>query len=188
MSLFEFKGDIRNFFPVSYYEIWRKPLTENFILGLLIFVIILILIFFRILGFRGIGNIFLGFCFWASRGLRLGQRFIQVVLQIVVGRRQRSNSIEEFSGPWNCWRPVVANIFRLEFQGWNKGMKSVACFNILWVMSKSFSHDGVLDSCVIWQSETNLGKARFLYIGSHEGSWLNWNATRRGCNQVKHVP
>ena len=51
----------------------------------------------------------------------------------------------------------------------------------------SFSHDGVLDSCVIWQSETNQGKARCLYIGSHEGSWLNWKETRRGFDQVKHV-
>ena len=55
------------------------------------------------------------------------------------------------------------------------------------MMSESFSHDGVLDSCVIWQSETNLGKARWLYIGSHEGSWLNWKETRRGFDQVKHV-
>ena len=41
-------GDIRNFFfSCSYYEIWRKPLTGDLILGLLIFVIILILkIFF----------------------------------------------------------------------------------------------------------------------------------------------
>ena len=58
---------------------------------------------------------------------------------------------------------------------------------ILWMMSMSFSHDGVLDSCVIWQSETNLGKARCLYIGSHEGSWLNRKETRRGFDQVKHV-
>ena len=55
------------------------------------------------------------------------------------------------------------------------------------MMSMSFSHDGVLESCVIWQSETNLGKARCLYIGSHEGSWLNWKETRRGFDQVKHV-
>ena len=40
-SLFEFK----KVFPVSYYEIWRKPLTEDFILDLLIFIIILIIIF-----------------------------------------------------------------------------------------------------------------------------------------------
>ena len=45
-DLFEFKGDIRIFFSCSYYEIWRKPLTEDFIVGLLIFVIILILNFF----------------------------------------------------------------------------------------------------------------------------------------------
>ena len=48
VKLFEFvwvKGDIRIFFSCSYYEIWRKPLTEDFRLGLLIFVIILILKF-----------------------------------------------------------------------------------------------------------------------------------------------
>ena len=55
------------------------------------------------------------------------------------------------------------------------------------MMSMSFSHDDVLDSCVIWQSETDLGKARCLYIGSQEGSWLNWKETRRGFDQVKHV-
>ena len=43
LSLFEFKGNIRIFFPCSYYEIWRKPLTEDLILVLLIFLIILIL-------------------------------------------------------------------------------------------------------------------------------------------------
>ena len=63
----------------------------------------------------------------------------------------------------------------------------MAYSKILWMMSESFCHDGVLDSCVIWQSETGLGKARCLYIGSHEGSWLNWKETRRGFDQVKHV-
>ena len=38
------------------------------------------------------------------------------------------------------------------------------------MMSETFSHDGVLDSYVIWRSESNLGKARCLYIGSHESS------------------
>ena len=46
LSLFEFKGDIRIFFSCSYYEIWRKPLTEDFIQVLMIFEIILILKFF----------------------------------------------------------------------------------------------------------------------------------------------
>ena len=57
--------------------------------------------------------------------------------------------------------------FTLEFQGRNKGM---TYSNILWMMSESFSHDSDLDSCVIWRNKTNLGKARCLYIGSHEGS------------------
>ena len=48
--------------------------------------------------------------------------------------------------------------------------KGVAYSNILWMMSESFSHDGILDSCVIWRNGTNLGKARCLCIGSHEGS------------------
>ena len=63
----------------------------------------------------------------------------------------------------------MASIFTLEFQGWNKGKKGMACSNILWMMSESFSQDGVLDLCVIWRNETNLGKARCLYIGSHRG-------------------
>ena len=86
-SLFKFKGDIRIFFSCSYYEIWRRPLTEDFILGLLKFVIILILkLFFRIWGFRAIGNFFLGFCFDESvADVRVGQTFIHVDLQIVVG-------------------------------------------------------------------------------------------------------
>ena len=68
-----------------------------------------------------------------------------------------------------------------------KEKKGVAYSNILWIMSVSFSHDDVLDSCVIWQNETNPGKARCLYIGSHEDSWLNWKETWRGFDQVKHV-
>ena len=105
LSLFEFKGDIRIFFSCSYYEIWREPLTEDFILGLMIFEIILILkFFFRIWGFRGIGNIFWGFLFlrksWAD--VRVGQTFIQGDLQIVV----ESNSIEEFADPWSCRGPI----------------------------------------------------------------------------------
>ena len=45
--------------------------------------------------------------------------------------------------------------------------------NILYMMFESFSHDDVLDSCVIWRNETNLEKARCLYLDSHEDSWLN---------------
>ena len=89
LSLFEFKGDIRNFFSCSYYEIWRKPFTKDFILGLQIFAIILILkfFFFRIWGFHGIGNnvFFGGVCFEESvADARIGDTFIQLV-QIVVG-------------------------------------------------------------------------------------------------------
>ena len=46
----------------------------------------------------------------------------------------------------------------------------MACSNILWMMSGSFSLDVVLDSYVIRRSETNLEKARFRYLSSHEGS------------------
>ena len=46
------KATLENFFfSCSYYEIWRKPLTEDFILGLLIIVIILILNVFLEFGF-----------------------------------------------------------------------------------------------------------------------------------------
>ena len=68
---------------------------------------------------------------------------------------------------------------------WNKGKKGVACSNILWMMPGSFSPD---DSCVVRRSEMNLEKAKCLYLSTHEGSWLNWKATQRGCDQVKHVP
>ena len=109
---------------------------------------------------------------WAD--VRLEQRFIQVVLQIVVGRRQR----KQFCRRIRPAHGVVEGLWWLvfshwEFQGWNKGKKGVACSNILWVMSEPFSHDGVLDSYVIWRNETNLGKVRCQYIGSHEGSCLN---------------
>ena len=100
------KATLEFFFSCSYYEIWRKPFTEDFILCLLIFVIILILktFFFRIWGFRGIGNIFGGsFCFEESvADVRIGQTFIQMDLQIVV----ESNSIEEFADLWSCWWPI----------------------------------------------------------------------------------
>ena len=68
-----------------------------------------------------------------------------------------------------------------------KVKKGVANSSILCMMSESFSHDDVLDSYGILRNETNQGKARCLYIGSHEGSWLNWKETRRGFDQVKHV-
>ena len=82
---------------------------------------------------------------------------------------------------------MASIFFRLEFRGWNKSKKGVAYSNILWMMSESFSHDDVLDSYVILRNETNQGKARCLYIGSQEGSWLNWKETQRGFGQVKHV-
>ena len=69
-------------------------------------------------------------------------------------------------------RAYLASIFFLVWSSEDgiKEKKGVAYSKILWMVSMSFSHDDVLDSCVIWQSETNLGKARCLYIGSHEGS------------------
>ena len=82
--------------------------------------------FFGILGFRGIGNIFLGFCFWANRGLT---EIHPSCVTDCFGHTVRSNSIEEFTVSWICWRLVVASIFRLEFQG--KERKGVACSNIL---------------------------------------------------------
>ena len=188
LSLFEFKGDIRNFFSCSYYEIWRKPLTEDFILGLMIFEIILIIkkFFFRIWGFRGIGNIFLGglVLFWGIGGWRENRTDIHPIgLRLLRGRRQT----KQFYRSMKLLRAYLASIFfSLEFRGWNKRKKAWPTPKFYgWCLS--FSHDDVLNSCVIWQSETNLGKARCLYIGSHEGSWLNWKETRRGFDQVKHV-
>ena len=34
----------------------------------------------------------------------------------------------------------------------------MAYSNILWMMSESFSHDGVLDSRVIWRNESGKGE------------------------------
>ena len=98
LSLFEFKGDIRNFFPCSYYEIWRKPLTEDLILGLLIFVIILILkfFFFRTWGFRGIGNIF-----WGGS-----------VFDEIVGWRESRTDIHSRGFTDCCWKQFYRRIRR----------------------------------------------------------------------------
>ena len=109
---FEFKGDIRNFFSCSYCEIWRKPLIEDFILGLLIFVIILILkFFFRIWGFRGIGNILGGFLFWGIGGWRENKTDIHPIgADCCRVDGKGSNSIEEFASPWSCkglWRLLI---------------------------------------------------------------------------------
>ena len=85
-------------------------------------------------------------------------------------------------------RAYLASIF-LDWSSENgiKVKKGVAYSYILWMMSESFSHNDVLDLYVILRNETNQGKARCLYIGSHEGYWLNWKETRRGFDQVKHV-
>ena len=125
---FEFKGDIRIFFSCSYYEIWWKPLIEDFILGLIIFEIILILnFFFRIWGFRGIWNIFLGgVLFWGIGGWRENRTDIHPIgadcCRVDV---KGSKSIEEFVGPWSCkglWGLLI--FFSLEFRGWNKRKKA----------------------------------------------------------------
>ena len=145
--------------------------------------------FFRIWGFRGIGNIWGGILFLRESvtDARIGQTFIQLDKDCcwVDGKEtilsKNSPAHEAVEGLFGFY------FFRLEVRGWNKSKKGVAYSNILWMMSESFSHDGVLDSYVILRNETNQGKARCLYIGSHEGSWLNWKETRRGFDQVKHV-
>ena len=97
LSLFEFKGDIRIFFSCSYYEIWRKPLTEDFIRGLMIFEIILILkFFFRIWGFRRIGNIF----GWGS------------VFEEIVGWRESRTDIHSRIFTDCCWKQFYRRIRR----------------------------------------------------------------------------
>ena len=139
-------------FPVSYYEICRKSLTEDFRLGLLRSKIIMILDIFRILGFRGIGNIFFRFLFlsesWADE--RLGQIFIQVVLQFVLGRRLKKKFYREIHRPMESLKACGGQYFQIGVPSrWNEGKKGVACSNILWMKSESFSQDDVLDSCVI---------------------------------------
>ena len=96
LSLFEFKGDIRIFFSCSYSEIWRKPLTEDFILGLMIFEIILILKkFFRIWGFRRIGNI------WGDS-----------VFEEIVGWRESRTDIHSRGFTDCCWKQFYRRIRR----------------------------------------------------------------------------
>ena len=58
-----------------------------------------------------------------------------ILLFIVLGHTVRSNSREEFTVPWICWRQ--------NFQIWdiswlNKGKKGVACSNRLWMISLIF--------------------------------------------------
>ena len=124
-----------------------------------------------------------GFCFEESvADVRVGLTFIQVDLQIVV----ESNSIEEFADPWSCWGSIWLLFFSWSSEdGIKEKRRGLLQYFVddVWVLQ---SH-GVLDSCVIWQSEMGLGKARCLYIGSHEDSWLNWKETRRGFDQVKLV-
>ena len=82
------KAALEHFFSCSYYEIWRKQLTEDFTLGLIIIAIILILNVFLEFGFSWNMKYFFcgGVCFdELVADARLGQTVIQVVLQIVVG-------------------------------------------------------------------------------------------------------
>ena len=108
------KATLEIFFPCSYYEIWRKPLTEDFILGLMIFEIILILkIFFRIWGFRGIGNIFWwGFCFWGNRGWRESRTDIHPIgFRLLMGRQQRKQFYRRIRRPMKLLRAYLVSIF-----------------------------------------------------------------------------
>ena len=111
LSLFEFKGNIRIFFSCSYYEIWRKPLTEDFILGLMIFEIILILkffFFFRIWGFRGIGNFFGGGLFWGIGGWRENRTDIHPIgFRLLMGRRQRKQFYRRIRRPMKLFYFLV---------------------------------------------------------------------------------
>ena len=108
---FEFKGDIRKFFfSCSYYEIWRKPFTEDFILGLMIFEIILILkFFFRIWGFRGIGNIFfLVSVFEEIVGWRENRTDIHPIgFRLLMGRRQRKQFYRRIRRPMKLFYFLV---------------------------------------------------------------------------------
>ena len=97
------KAALEIFFSYSYYEIWRKPFTEDFILGLQIFAIILILkFFFRIWGFRGIGNIFFlgGGLFWGIGGWRENRTDIHPIgFRLLMGRRQRKQFYRRIRRP-----------------------------------------------------------------------------------------
>ena len=105
------KATLGIFFSCSYYEIWRKPLTEDFILGLLIFVIILILkFFFRIWSFRGIRNFFFwgGVLFWEISGWRENRTDIHPIgFRLLLGRRQRKQFYRRIRRPMKLFYFLV---------------------------------------------------------------------------------
>ena len=107
VKIFEFKGDIRNFFFL--FILWNLMKTIYRRFTNICNYIDSKKFFFRIWGFRGIGNIFFffffffGFCFEESvADVKVRQTFIQLVSDCWWVDGKESNSIEEFAGPWSC--------------------------------------------------------------------------------------
>ena len=130
LSLFEFKGDMRNFFFLFILWSFTKTINRGFYsrfndiwnyIDSKIF-------FFLIWSFRGIGNILGGGSVFEEivADVRIGQTFIQLVSDCWWVDGKESNSIEEFVDPWSCWGPIwlLFFFFSLEFRGWNKRKKA----------------------------------------------------------------
>ena len=115
MSLFEFKGDIRNFFFL--FILWNLTKTIN--RGVYTRFtnncnnIDSKIFFLEFGGFRGIGNIFGGVLFWWIGGWCESRTDIHpsAFTDCCWVDGKESNSIEEFTGPWSCWGPMEASIF-----------------------------------------------------------------------------
>ena len=106
-----------NFFYVSY-EIWWKTFTGDLILSLWRFKIILILNFGRNIGFSWNRKYFFSVSVFERivGWLEIKTKIHPSCVTDCFGHTVRSNSVEEFTVPWICWRLLVASIFRLEFQ------------------------------------------------------------------------
>ena len=108
---FEFKGDIRNFFFL--FILWNltKTIYRRFYSRFTnICNYIDSKIFFRIWGFRGIGNIFFrgGFCFWGNRGWRENRTDSHPIgFRLLMGRRQRKQFYRRIRRPMKLFYFLV---------------------------------------------------------------------------------
>ena len=156
------KATLEILFSCSYYEIWRKPFTEDFILGLQIFAIIFILkFFFRIWGFRGIGNIFFGgwVLFWGIGGWRENRTDIHPIsFRLLIGRGQRKQFYRRIRRPMKLFYFLVwssENGIKEKRRGLLQNFvdnvwvfQSRWCFGFVWDLEKwNVSGKGVVPIC-----------------------------------------
>ena len=116
LSLFEFKGDIRNFFFLFIFWNLTKTINRGFYSRFndIWNYIDSNIFFFRILGFRGIRHFFLvgGFCFWGNHGWRENRTDIHPIgFRLLMGRRQRKQFYRRIRRPMKLLRAYFASIF-----------------------------------------------------------------------------